>query len=86
MEVRAKRVLITGASRGIGESFARAFAGAEATVALVARTGDSIRALAAELGGTAHPADLSDPKQVDTLIGHVSRRPDPSSASTARGS
>jgi uncharacterized protein len=71
MELRGKRVLITGASRGIGESLARPFAGAGATVALVARTENSIRALAAELGGTAHPADLSDPKQVDALISHV---------------
>ena len=71
MELRAKRVLITGASRGIGESLAHAFAGAGATVALVARTHDSIRALAAELGGTAHPADLSDPELVATLISHV---------------
>lgn len=71
MDLRGKRVLITGASRGIGESLAHAFAGAGATVALVARTEDSIRALAAELGGTAHPADLSDPKQVATLISRV---------------
>jgi short-subunit dehydrogenase len=71
MELRGKRVLITRASRGIGESLARAFAATGATVALVARTEDSIRALAAELGGTAHPADLSDPEQVDALISHV---------------
>jgi len=71
VELRGKRVLITGASRGIGESFAYAFAAAGATVALVARSEDSIRALAAELGGTAHPADLSDPKQVGALISHV---------------
>jgi short-subunit dehydrogenase len=71
MELRGKRVLITGASRGIGESLAHAFAGVGATVALVARTKDSIQALAEELGGTAHPADLSDPKQVATLISHV---------------
>src|SRR5271156_117665 len=71
MELRGKRVLITGASRGIGEALARAVAGAGATVALVARTEASIRALAAELGGTAHPADLSDPKQVAILISHV---------------
>jgi short-subunit dehydrogenase len=71
MELRGKRVLITGASRGIGESLASAFTAAGATVALVARTEDSIRALAAELGGTAHPADLSDPTQVNALIGHV---------------
>jgi uncharacterized protein len=71
MELRGKRVLITGASRGIGESLAHAFAGAGATVALVARTQDSIRALAAELGGTAHPSDLSDPAHVANLISHV---------------
>jgi NAD(P)-dependent dehydrogenase (short-subunit alcohol dehydrogenase family) len=44
MELRGKRVLITGASRGIGEAFAHAFTGAGATVALVARTEDSLRA------------------------------------------
>ena len=71
MELRGKRVLITGASRGIGESLAHAFAGAGATVALVARTEDALRALAAELGGTAHVADLSDPTQVATLIQRV---------------
>jgi uncharacterized protein len=77
MELHSKRVLITGASRGLGESFAHAFARAGATVALVARTEDSIRALAAELGGTAHPADLSDPKQVDALISHVENEAGP---------
>jgi short-subunit dehydrogenase len=71
MELRGRRVLITGASRGIGESLARAFAGEGATVALVARTKDAIRSLADELGGSAHPADLSDPTLVATLIGQV---------------
>lgn len=64
-------MLITGASRGIGESLARAFAGAGATVALVARTKDALWPLAAELGGTAHPADLSDRTQVETLVNQV---------------
>jgi uncharacterized protein len=71
MELPGKRVLITGASRGIGESFAHAFAGAGATVALVARTKNAVETLAAELGGTAHPADLSDPTQVATLVNQV---------------
>jgi uncharacterized protein len=77
MELRGKRVLITGASRGIGESLAHAFAGAGATVALVARTKDAIGALAAELGGTAHPADLSDPMQVAELVGRVEEEAGP---------
>jgi uncharacterized protein len=71
MELRGKRVLITGASRGIGESLAHAFAGAGGTVALVARTEDALRTLAAKLGGTAHPADLSDPTQAATLVNQV---------------
>ena len=71
MELRGRRVLITGASRGIGESLAHAFAGAGATVALVARSQDALEALAAELGGTAHAADLSDPTQVAALFPRV---------------
>jgi short-subunit dehydrogenase len=71
MKLPGKRVLITGASRGIGESLAHAFAGAGAGVALVARSEDAIQKLAAELGGTAHPADLSNPTEVATLIQRV---------------
>jgi uncharacterized protein len=77
MELKGKRVLITGASRGIGESLARAFAGAGATVALVARTENALRALAVELGGSAHVADLSDPLQVATLIQRVEHETGP---------
>ena len=64
-------MLITGASRGVGESLAHAFAGVGAIVAVVARSQDAIQTLAAELGGTAHPADLSNPTQVATLIQRV---------------
>jgi short-subunit dehydrogenase len=71
MDLRNKRVLITGASRGIGESLAHAFAGAGATVALVARSQDALEALAAELHGSAHPADLADATQVATLVQRV---------------
>lgn len=71
MELHGKRVLITGASRGIGESLAHAFAGAGATVALVARTAEAIGALANQLRGTAHPADLSDAAQAANLVSQV---------------
>jgi uncharacterized protein len=46
-------------------------------VALVARTKAAIAALADELGGTAHPADLSDPTQVGDLVGHVEEEAGP---------
>jgi short-subunit dehydrogenase len=71
VELRGKRALITGASRGIGEALAREFASKGAHVVLVARTASAIENLAAELGGTAHAADLADPAQVATLIARV---------------
>ena len=71
MQLQGRRVLVTGASRGIGESLARRFAAAGANVALVARSEAAIKSLADELGGTAHPTDLSDPDQVDGLIGRI---------------
>jgi NAD(P)-dependent dehydrogenase (short-subunit alcohol dehydrogenase family) len=52
-EFQGKTVLITGASRGIGESAARLFAKAGANVALMARSGDRIRNIAAEIGANA---------------------------------
>ncbi|MGK2949154.1 MAG: SDR family NAD(P)-dependent oxidoreductase [Acidimicrobiales bacterium] len=71
MELHGKRVLITGASRGIGRSLAAAFAEAGAHVALVARDGAALESLAAELGGSAHPADLLDREQLGRLVHRV---------------
>ena len=71
MKVAGTRVVITGASRGIGEQLAIAFAGAGARVALVARTEAAIKALADRLGGTAHTADLADPDDTRGLIDRI---------------
>jgi uncharacterized protein len=71
MDLTGKRVLVTGASRGIGEALARRFAERGAQVALVARDGDALAKLAADVGGTAHPADLSDPTAVRGLLDRV---------------
>jgi short-subunit dehydrogenase len=74
--VRGKRIMVTGASAGIGEAAARQLAEAGATVLLVARSRDALEALAAELealGGTAfvHPCDLTDGEDIQRLIAEV---------------
>lgn len=50
-EVRGKRVVITGAGRGLGSLLAHAFSRAGASVALVARTEADLKAVAAALPG-----------------------------------
>ncbi len=62
-------VFITGASREIGAAAASAFARAGAKVALVARSGDQVTALAADLTAAGHRAlalscDVADYEQV----------------------
>lgn len=61
MDMSGKSVLITGASRGIGAETARVFAAAGAQVALLARGGGEITALADEIGANAIalPCDVS---------------------------
>src|SRR5216110_2704075 len=48
-DVTGKRVVITGASRGLGRLLAHAFSDGGARVALVARTETDLKAVAAEL-------------------------------------
>jgi NAD(P)-dependent dehydrogenase (short-subunit alcohol dehydrogenase family) len=53
MEVSGKRVVITGAGRGLGRLLALAFSDCGARVALVARTETDLKSVAAELPGPA---------------------------------
>jgi short-subunit dehydrogenase len=65
------RVLVTGASRGIGESLARAFAARGCTLGLVSRSEDQLRALAESLPGDGHEAlaaDVADRESVGAAI------------------
>jgi len=72
--------LVTGASSGIGECFARALAAQRRNVVLVARSAEKLRALAAELqsklGILAEPwsADLSEPGAGIRLAGLLGER------------
>jgi len=77
--LRGKRVLITGASSGIGEAGAEAFAAEGAEVIVVARRADLLDDLAsriADSGGTATalPCDLADLDAVDALADTVHQR------------
>ncbi len=79
IDLRGKRVLITGASSGIGEAGAERFAAEGAEVIAVARRCDLLEALSeriAEAGGTAAaiPCDLSDLAAVDELADIVEKR------------
>ena len=56
-----RRVVVTGAARGIGAAIAQAFAGEGARLALMDREGDQCRATAAQLGALALDVDLADP-------------------------
>lgn len=64
--------LVTGASSGIGEQFARQLAGRGFRVALVARREDRLERLVSDLGGPdraiAIPADLAVPADRDRLV------------------
>ncbi len=68
--LNGKTVLITGASRGIGESAARLFAEAGANVVLTARSEDRIAEIAGEIGkqALAVPCDVSRYWEIETAV------------------
>jgi NAD(P)-dependent dehydrogenase (short-subunit alcohol dehydrogenase family) len=70
MSVDGKTVIVTGASRGIGEACAEVFAAAGANVVLLARSEASIREIAGRIGGRglAIPCDVSDFGSVNRAI------------------
>jgi short-subunit dehydrogenase len=71
MECAGRHVVVTGASRGIGAAIARECAQKGARVTLVARSVAPLEALAAEIGGHAIAADLSDPDARAGLIARI---------------
>ena len=73
LHLRGKRVLITGASKGIGAAAAEAFAEEGCHLLLAARSGEQLKALAERLrsahqiDATAHVVDLRKPEDIARL-------------------
>jgi NAD(P)-dependent dehydrogenase (short-subunit alcohol dehydrogenase family) len=79
IDLAGKRILLTGASSGIGEAGAERLAREGATVVVVARREDRLDALAERIttaGGTAISiaCDVSDLDAVDALVADVEKR------------
>jgi NAD(P)-dependent dehydrogenase (short-subunit alcohol dehydrogenase family) len=74
MGMKGRRVLITGASQGIGEGLARAFAAEGCDLVLVARSGDKLARLADDLNRACEvsvqilPLDMTSPDAVSRIV------------------
>jgi short-subunit dehydrogenase len=70
MNLSGRKVLLTGATGGLGRAMAKSLAGRGAQVSLSARNREALEALAAELPGTGHsvlPSDLAEPEAAERL-------------------
>ena len=66
--IKGKRVIITGASRGIGAAAARLFVQHGAVVGVAGRDSAALRAVASETGATLLACDVADFGQVDAAV------------------
>jgi len=69
MQLSGARVLLTGATGGLGEAIARVLSARGASLILTGRRAELLAALATELGATTVAADLANRGDVDELAG-----------------
>lgn len=76
MDFQGKTIVITGASRGIGEAAAREFAGLGANVALLARSNEAISKIAQDIGpkAIAIACDVSDYDAVTSALAQTAEK------------
>jgi short-subunit dehydrogenase len=68
VNLAGRRVLLTGATGGLGQAVARALAARGAQLLITGRRADVLEPLATELGAQALPCDLADPAAVQQLV------------------
>src|SRR5882724_12139786 len=71
MRFQDKVVVVTGASRGIGQEIAAAYSREGAKVACVATTQEGADRTADEIGGKGYACDVSDSAQVEATFGKI---------------
>ncbi len=68
MKLEGRVAIVTGAGQGIGRAIAEKLRDEGAGVIVADKNSETAAKTAAEIGGTAHVADVSDPDQVSALV------------------
>ena len=68
MKLEGRVAIVTGAGQGIGRAIAEKLRAEGASVIVADKNEETAAKTAAEIGGTAHVTDVSDPDQVSALI------------------
>ena len=68
MKLEGRVAIVTGAGQGIGRAIAEKLRDEGASVIVADKNSETAAKTAAEIGGTAHVTDVSDPDQVSALV------------------
>ena len=68
MKLEGRVAIVTGAGQGIGRAIAEKLRAEGASVIVADKNAETAAKTAAEIGGTAHVTDVSDPDQVSALV------------------
>jgi 3-oxoacyl-[acyl-carrier protein] reductase/pyridoxal 4-dehydrogenase len=74
MKLEGRVAIVTGAGQGIGRAIAAKLRAEGASVVVADKNAETAEKTAAEIGGTAHVTDVSDPDQVSALVAAAARQ------------